>query len=173
GSTPNSRPETSSASFNASATPSPSNPPHNRSPLHDTTRVAKPRPPKHHFRARCSSISASNAASRNRFVSCCNTPPRPSSCTPWARACTARRDTNAGSTAAAIASAVAACSSTGPACTGTTGSSTTAPAVLLFPVVTALIPMSSLSELHRFQDSPLAHPFDTGQATVTDGHYPW
>jgi len=104
---------------------------------------------------RCSSISASSAASRNRRVSCCSTPPRPSSCTPWERACAARRDTSAGSNACAIASAVATCcSSTGPGCTGTAGSSTTAPAALLFSVVTDPRTMSSLSELHRFQDSP-------------------
>jgi hypothetical protein len=65
-------------------------------------------------------------------VNCCNTPPRPSCCTPCERARAANRATNAGSNACAIASAAAACcSSTGPGCTGTTGSSsTTAPAVL-------------------------------------------
>src|SRR5690242_14223601 len=80
-------------------------------------------------------------------------PPRPSSCTPCARACPASWATNTGSRASAIASAVTSCSAVGPACAGTAESSTTAPAVLL-SVVTVCITMSSLLELHRFHDTP-------------------
>jgi hypothetical protein len=102
------------------------------------------------------------------LVNCCNTPPRPSSRTPCVRACAIRPATNAGSNAPAIASAAnCCCSSTSPGCTGTIASSTTAPAAPLFSVVTDPITMSSLSESHRFQDSPRADTADLGMVSTT------